>query len=114
MNRYMEQGILNDLREGKFVVLVSHQTRVSEFNFKHMAHLLEGGPGVKKIRRAHGQEEVEMTNGGRLKFISTAKGAGRGFNADVVVIIQRDLMDYEKITEVLDYARTTNAEAIPA
>lgn len=114
MNRYMEEGILNDLREGKFVVLVSHRVSISKHNLQHMANVLDGDPGVKKIRRAHGQEEIEMANGGRLKFISTSEGSGRGFDADVVVIIERDHMDYEKVSELLDYARITNAEAIPA
>jgi hypothetical protein len=41
---------------------------------------------TKRVSRSHGEEGLELRNGGRVKFVARTLGSGRGFSADRVIL----------------------------
>jgi hypothetical protein len=82
MNRYMAEGVADDLVQGRTVIVVSSSPRDS---MGEVLYRLQSSPVT--VVRAYGREEIKHPSGGRARFISTrSRGAGRGMTADVLVL----------------------------
>lgn len=114
MNRYVLEGITNDLHNGKRIVVVAPTTRQSSFVFRTIADAMSTDETVAKIRRANGQESITTHTGGHLTFIAINMHGGRGFNADTVVLMSSEHMTDTQVRDVIRYATITRAELIQA
>lgn len=114
MNRYLIEGLIRDLHAGKTIMLTAPTKYCSLHAFRLMVDALQDDPTVSKIRLAHGLEGIDMSNGGKLRVMAANDKSGRGFDADVVVLISRDGMRIQQVTDVLRCASIVRAEAIPA
>lgn len=56
---------------------------------------------VKCIRKANGQEAIELINGGAIEFSARSRGAARGFTVDVVVFDEAQELTDEQIEAML-------------
>lgn len=114
MNRYILEGITNDLHNGKRIVVVAPTTRQSSFVFRSVADALSSNEAVARIRRANGQESITMHNGGHLTFIAVNMQGGRGFTADTVVLMSSEHLTDTQVNDVRRYATITRAEIVQA
>lgn len=114
MNRYIFEGIVNELHKGKRVVIVTPTTRQSSFVFRDVADALSDDHAVAQIRRANGQESITTHTGGYLTFIAVNMHGGRGFNADVLIAFDMHLMPVTGVRDIREYAAFTRAELIQA
>lgn len=82
MNRYVVDGLLADMRQGKRVLyLAANLDQARDVLDQLQAELLPDEKG----RRAHGMERVESPTGGFIKLQSVGS-SGCGMSPDVVVI----------------------------
>lgn len=114
MNRYIIDGLIADLHNGKRIVIVAPTVRQSSFAFRTIADAMSNDEAVKTIRRANGQESITTHTGGHLIFIAVNMNGGRGFNADIVVALRSEQMTDTQVHDLLRYTRVTPAELIQA
>src|SRR5690606_30396163 len=50
------------------------------------------GRRVKRVREGNGDWAVEMMNGSRLLFKARARGSGRGFSADLLMLDEAQIL----------------------
>lgn len=50
------------------------------------------GKRVRRIREGNGDQSIEMMNGSRLLFKARARGAGRGFSADLLMLDEAQIL----------------------
>ena len=55
----------------------------------------------KTVRRANGQEAVELINGGSIEFVARSRGSGRGFTVDVVVCDEAQELNDEQLEALM-------------
>lgn len=67
MNRYVIQGITEDLRAGKRVAVLSPNPTKNRLTFNEMLSALDERE-IERVRRANGDEEIHHVSGGSLKF----------------------------------------------
>ncbi|SMY01206.1 hypothetical protein BSP239C_03194 [Brevibacterium sp. 239c] len=114
MNRYIIDGLIADLHNGKRIVIVAPTVRQSSFAFRTIADAMSNDEAVSKIRRANGQESITTHTGGYLTFIAVSMYGGRGFYADTVVALSPGQMTDKQVLALLSYTRVTQAELIQA
>lgn len=114
MNRYIIDGLIADLHNGKRIVIVAPTVRQSSFVFRTIADAMSNDETVAKIRRANGQESITTHTGGYLTFIAVNMNGGRGFNADTVLALSARHMTDKQVHELHGYTRITQAELIQA
>lgn len=85
---------------GRKILHTAHQVRTSRAAFLRIAGFFDDDryPELKAmcrvIRRANGQEAVELTNGGQIIFSARSQGAARGMTVDTLVMDEaQDLGD---------------------
>ena len=75
-------------REGT-VIYSAHRFDTAQETFAELRALIEGcdelADEVAKIYTANGKEAIKLRNGCRVKFMSRAKGSGRGFSGDRII-----------------------------
>lgn len=114
MNRYIIDGLIADLHNGKRIVIVAPTVRQSSFAFRTIADAMSTDAAVAKIRRANGQESITTHTGGHLTFVAANMYGGRGFNADTVVALSSEHLTDTQVKDLLGYTRITQAELIQA
>jgi hypothetical protein len=110
VNRYTAAGVLDDMRDGKRVLVLSTSGNAARAALYDTASL--GIQDGETVRRANGQESITRQAGGWVRFQSI-KGSLRGLAADVAVI-DADPSDYYSIEHELELvmASSTRAEVI--
>lgn len=76
---------------GEQLILHSaHEFKTAQEAFRRVLGWIEGSDQlrkrVKSIRSSHGEEGIELRNGGRLRFVARSTGSGRGFSGDCVIL----------------------------
>lgn len=112
MNRYLIEGLIRDLHAGNTVVVIAPSMAQSRHAFMAVTSELEVDDSVAKILRGNGRECIEMRNGARLRTIAANCNGGRGFNADIVVVLGWEYMSDNQRDAVLGYHGATRAEII--
>lgn len=112
MNRYLIEGLIRDLHVGKTIVVIAPNMRQSLRVFNEVAGAMCDDHETKKITHAHGRECIEMHNGARLRTIAANCQGGRGFNADVVTILDWNQLSDNQRQDILGYHGATRAEVI--
>ena len=84
MNRYVADGMLADMREGKRVLYLGMSRNIAREVLGVLAENANTGLG-EKVRRAHGAERIDSPTGGFIKLQSVGS-SGRGMSVDVVVL----------------------------
>jgi len=78
------------LLKDQFVIHSAHQFDTSLEAFRRLLSYIEDTPElerqIKQIRRSHGEEGVELTNGNRIRYRTRTKGGGRGFSCDLLIL----------------------------
>ena len=84
MNRYTIAGALDDMRNGRRVLVLCHTQHEARHAFTSMArHALPS----ETVRRANGEERITAHDGrGWIGFASANGNAFRGMSVDVVVL----------------------------
>jgi hypothetical protein len=77
MNRYVAQGLLNDMRSGKTVIYVGDNQKQAREAFLQCCERRQDGETVRR-----GDEQISHPGGGRVRFLSHR--TLRGFRGDVV------------------------------
>ena len=84
MNRYTLEGMVSDAAHGKRVAYIGRRAggwlADAAFVAEH-----EWPDRIARVYRAHGQQRIEFTTGGRLTFHATEAGV-RGITADIAVL----------------------------
>lgn len=99
------------------IIHSSHRFKTSREHFLKMQTLINGHDAfrrrVKAMRQGKGDEEIELTNGQRLMFLSRTGGAGRGFTANKVVLDEAMYLDSTMMEAALPTLATIpNAQVI--
>lgn len=87
MNRYLTQGIIEDLRAGKRVALLSPHGIDARTTFDSVMRELDDRE-VSHFSRAHGQQRVNHVSGGSFRLLSGPEqvdGLTRALNVLIVV-----------------------------
>lgn len=83
----------------------AHRTRTSGETFKTMSALADSpkmNRYVKGVRRANGQEEIELKNGSRILFGAREQGFGRGFsNIDIEIFDEAQILTEKALDDML-------------
>lgn len=78
------------LWDERLIVHTAHEFKTAQEAFLAAEQLVDGcsdlSRHVKRIRRAHGEEAIELHNGGRLRFLARSGGSGRGFSGDLIML----------------------------
>lgn len=114
MNRYVADGIINDLKAGKSVTITAPSMRRARFCFMEISARLEHDPQVKKILRGNGAEKVVFTNGATLQFLSANKDNLDNHETDVLVVEGSEVMDAQVTQKTFDYHYRTRSEVVRA
>jgi hypothetical protein len=68
----------------------AHQFDTSMEHFLRLLNLIEETPvldqRVQRVSRSHGEEGIELKGGQRIRFRTRARGGGRGFTGDLLVL----------------------------
>jgi phage terminase large subunit-like protein len=74
----------------KLILHSAHEFKTAQEGFRRVLAHLEGNDWLRKrvsrVRTSHGDEGIELRNGGRLRFVARSTGSGRGFTGDVVIL----------------------------
>jgi len=83
MNRYVTDGLLADMREGKSVLVIAGSRY--EAQYVHHAVVESANLAGLRVLRANGREAIVAPGGGRIDFRSVGAGV-RGYAPDVAVL----------------------------
>ncbi len=84
MNRYTATGVLNDMRQGRRVIVLTATQQAARLAFEQVA---AQAAADEKARRTNGCERITAANGtGWIAFGSTRGTQHRGTTADVVFL----------------------------
>lgn len=83
INRYTVEGIVNDARSGKSVMVLGLDPT---YNVKLFEDCVVAAVDADMIRRTRGQQEIRYDLAGRIAFVSYANAGHRGASADVVAV----------------------------
>lgn len=109
MNRYLVDGVLQDMRLGKRVVVLSETQVMARASFKDTVYLRELGNG-ETVRHANGRESIEAPGGGSVRFHTVrSPDYFRGMNIDVLVV---DCDYYEHQADIEDIYRGSRASEV--
>lgn len=111
MNRYVADGILDDVVSGKRVLLVSEgglaaAHALEEIERRAVARSIE----LLTIRRSHGSEGVTHASGGRVHIVSARGRGGRGVVVDVL-FVDADLT-FDRLADLMPCVAVTRGEAM--
>ncbi|WP_336642325.1 hypothetical protein [Microbacterium sp. MMO-56] len=81
MNRYAAAGIANDARDGRRILVVTHNRREAHHAFEDIARLTHN---AKRIRRTNGAERIDHHNGGSVHFTTPRSHGARGLTLDTI------------------------------
>ncbi|MDX3353900.1 terminase [Streptomyces sp. ME01-24h] len=74
----------------KMIIHTAHEFKTGQEAFRRILSLVENTDELRKrvgrVRTAHGEEGIELLDGGRLKFLARSGGSGRGFSGDCVIM----------------------------
>lgn len=78
------------LLEDRLILHSAHEFKTAQEAFLRIESLVENTDDlrkrVKRIRRSHGEEGIELLDGTRLRFVARSKSSGRGFTVDRVIL----------------------------
>lgn len=105
MNRYVASGLLEDMRAGKRVLVVSDTQSLARYAWAEVAVSLRED---ERSVGANGHERCEAYGGGWIRFGSKEILSARGVDADVLLL---DVKDPMVITDDL-YSRGVRAKEV--
>lgn len=74
----------------RLILHSAHEFRTASEAFTRIKNLIDGSDAlrkrVSKVLTGHGNEQIELKGGARLKFVARTRGSGRGFSGDCVVL----------------------------
>lgn len=84
------------LFEEKLIIHSAHLVPTALEAFSRIKYYFENfddlGRRVRRIREGNGDQSVEMMNGSRLLFKARARGSGRGFSADLLMLDEAQIL----------------------
>lgn len=81
---------------GERVVYTAHLQKTATETFEDMAAFFDRKATrrhIKAIREALGREQIELKNGGRIKFLARTRSGGRGQHGDLLVFDEAQELD---------------------
>lgn len=92
---------------GEKMIHTAHQVNTARETFLRLKKLFDADVNedlaklVKTIRSGNGMEEIELKNGGRIKFSSRSNVSNLGFSVDVVVFDEAQAITDEQISVIM-------------
>ena len=93
---------------GEKIVHTAHQVNTAREAFLRLSNFFKNADAypelarmVKSIRSGNGMEEIELKNGGRVKFSSRSNVSNLGFSVDVVVFDEAQALTDEQISVIM-------------
>lgn len=93
---------------GEQILHSAHEVRTTNTSFRRLAQFFEDEDNhpemhalVSRIRYTNGQEAIELTNGGLIRFCARSKNAARGMTFDVVVFDEAQELTDEQVDAML-------------
>ena len=93
---------------GEKIVHTAHQVNTAREAFLRLSSFFKNADAypelarmVKSIRSGNGMEEIELKNGGRVKFSSRSNVSNLGFSVDVVVFDEAQALTDEQISVIM-------------
>lgn len=111
MNRYTICGMIRDARAGLTVAHVGRYPRRT-LDVLEEALGLDGEPGIASVDR--GRACVRFTSGGAIHLKSTNPHAGRGLDADIVVLDDGTADDFDIVSTYFVSVRHRGGELVRA
>lgn len=113
MNRYIVQGIINDLHQGKRVALIGPRRVLARHVFMDVIHTAPA-EGIRRVTVSNGNEQVDMLNGGRLTVAAATRTGLRGVTLDVLVLLDWRDINRDNLDDTLAVLNATGGELIQA
>lgn len=74
----------------KLILHSAHEFKTASEGFLRIKALIDNTDAfrrrVAKVLTGHGNEQIELKNGARLRFVARSRGSGRGFSGDCVIL----------------------------
>lgn len=74
----------------KLILHSAHEFKTASEGFLRIKALIDNHDAfrkrVTKVLTGHGNEQIELKNGARLRFVARSRGSGRGFSGDCVIL----------------------------
>jgi len=96
VNRFAALGLLYEASKGKRILVISHDQRQARKDMNIFEPLLDH---EDKLIRAHGNEQIQRSNGGRIWFRSV-NARIQGMSADIAFIEDREELTEDIIIAV--------------
>lgn len=78
------------LLDERLILHSAHEFKTTTEAFLRIKNLIDGSDALRsrvaKVLTGHGNEQIELKTGARLKFVARTRGSGRGFSGDCVVL----------------------------
>lgn len=97
---------------GERILHTAHELKTAKDHFRRMQLFFEHEDlkkMVKKIVNTNGEESIQLTNGGVIRFVARSKSSGRGFSADLVVCDEAQEMDDDKFEALVPVLATAKS-----
>jgi phage terminase large subunit-like protein len=88
----------------RLIIVSAHEWRTVVELFRAADDLLAESPlrrQVRRVRRSGGEEAIEFTSGGRIRFMNRSRESARGFSADCVIMDEAHTLSGEQMAALL-------------
>lgn len=98
------------IHPGMKVLWTAHRTRTSDETFRSLTGMAQNrtlARYVANIRRANGQQEIELRNGSRIMFGAREQGFGRGFDqVDMEIFDEAQILTVKALDDMIPATNT--------
>jgi phage terminase large subunit-like protein len=89
----------------RLILHSAHEFKTAQEAFNRVLSLVEGNDWLRKkvarVRTSHGEEGIELLDGGRLRFVARSGGSGRGFSCDRLILDEAMILAAQAMAALL-------------
>jgi phage terminase large subunit-like protein len=89
----------------RLILHSAHEFKTAQEAFNRVLSLVEGSDWLRKkvarVRTSHGEEGIELLDGGRLRFVARSGGSGRGFSCDRLILDEAMILAAQAMAALL-------------
>jgi len=89
----------------RLILHSAHEFKTAQEAFNRVLSLVESNDWLRKkvarVRTSHGEEGIELLDGGRLRFVARSGGSGRGFSCDRLILDEAMILAAQAMAALL-------------
>ena len=89
----------------RLILHSAHEFKTAQEAFNRVLSLVDSNDWLRrrvaKVRTSHGEEGIELLDGGRLRFVARSGGSGRGFSCDRLILDEAMILAAQAMAALL-------------